>query len=186
MDTELDSSNDKMKCLYRFVIVFILISVICMFFVRVFVEPQSQRTIDAAMNGMAYNMSERVLLIHNIWQTSGKGAYFYPPKWLNLYNGVDSDNLGFDPKKISFLISDEGWPKDIIGINGINSPCARLWRGILGKKMKLFIEDVRIVHNPESQICIFKTSVSGFIYNYSNGTVIKQQNYDFDKDKDLK
>lgn len=172
----ISNADEKLGYLYRFIIVFIVISVLGVLSIKLFIEPQSDRTLETAMDSMATNMSERSLLIHNIWLSSGKDKLMYPPSWLNLYNGIEEKELGFNPKKLRFVISLNGWPMNVLGIDDDEKSCENLWRGILGKKLRLFIEEVRVVHKPDKEICIFNTSVSSFIYNYNNGSVVKLTN----------
>ena len=163
--------DDRIRTLVHFLIVFILISVIAVLCVKLFIEDQADRTLKTAMQTMSSNMSQRVLIIHNFWALNGKTSVLHLPYWVHLNNENSNDPLTFDPKKNSFVMSQSGWPKDVNGVDH-PTPCGRLWVGVLAHNLELYIEKVKIMHNDVQNLCIYRTSVNGFSYNYDNGEMI--------------
>ncbi len=166
-----EEANEKLKSLYRFVVVFIVIVLIAVGCIKFLVEPQSDRTLNLAMNNLATNLSQRSMLVHNLWLTdTSRTQDFHLPSWVKLYQDVRYDKIGFNPKELVFVMSKTGWPKDVKGINRDNS-CERLWVGLLGKDIKLFIEEVKVIAHPEDNSCTYHTRVTSFKYNFMTGEV---------------
>lgn len=163
--------DERSKLLYQFLLIVLILSVIVVVFVKTFAEPQRERTLQLAMNTLAVNFSQRSLLLHNFWLMDGnKPSVLFTPSWLHLYYDTRIDQLGFKPTEVSFVMSENGWVKDVNGTN-ISEQCTRIWFVVLGKNTELYLENIKIFHDVNRGMCFYLTSSSGFAYNYNTGEV---------------
>ncbi len=166
-----DASNEKLLRIYHFILVGGIVVLVMCLFILFFIIPQTDRTLDTSVKTTASTFNERSLIIHNIWLTDSKRKFLKLPKWLNLYQDADEEKLGFDPDNVIFKMTPKGWPYDVQGIDNSDNLCRHLWLGILGHGTRFFVEDVKTINKQDESLCLFLTSVSGFSYNYENGTV---------------
>ena len=167
-----ERGNEKLLRLWQSLLWCAVVMLVMYLFVRNFILPQSDRTLETSMNTMAHNFGERLALIHNFWLHDNRRKNLKVPSWVNLYAGADESKLGFNPSRVIFVMSPQGWPKDVRGIPGDSQdPCRLIWLSLLGRDESLFITNVKVVAEPAKNECVFTTSISGFVYNYSDGSV---------------
>ncbi len=169
-----DNSNEKLLKIWQFLWGCSVIVLVIYLFVSNFILPQSDRTLETSMNTVAHNFGERLALLHSLWLQDGKRRNMKVPSWVNLYAGSDESRLGFNPDRVVYVMSPQGWPMDVRGISREEQePCRLIWLGLLGRDESLFIARVAARPVPDKNECVFTTNVSGFVYNYSDGSVNK-------------
>ena len=156
-----ERGNEKLLRLWQSLLWCAVVMLVMYLFVRNFILPQSDRTLETSMNTMAHNFGERLALVHNLWLHDNRRRNLKVPSWVNLYAGSDESKLGFSPDRVIFVMSPQGWPMDVRGMPGDSQD----------RDESLFITNVRVVAEPAKNECVFTTSVSGFVYNYSDGSV---------------
>ncbi|MGN1394755.1 MAG: hypothetical protein ACI4V7_12125 [Succinivibrionaceae bacterium] len=163
-----DINDDFIKILH-FCLVLMLFIGVSTVFVRYFIIPQINRTLDSAMTTVSHTFSERVGLVHNLWNNDNKRNLFVLPKWVNFKMEHQQENL-------VFVMNAKGWPIDVIGLNTAYNKCEKIWIALMNNNTKLFIDNVEIENDSNNGKCIFRTSVSGFVYNQADGTVHRIEN----------
>lgn len=169
-------ANERLIKIFNFLLTAGIIVLISVFFVSKFIMPQTLRTTSTAMDTISRNFSSRMFALHNLW-TIEHNSNFVLPTWANIFNEQNTEELGFDPKKLVFKMTSSGWVRDVSGVEGKNS-CERIWMVVLGKKLKLYYTDVKTVDLPNETLCVYYADQIGFSYNYSNGDIQKVNKVD--------
>lgn len=158
-------SNFRFIKLLNFCLSFIIIIGIISYYLNYILWTQSERTVASVMDSHVMNFNERIILIHNLWNADSKRKKFFLPSWTK-FNNIEGK------RPIGFLMSDNGWPMDVIDDQDNASPCEKIWKNIIDSK-DFYIEKLKVVQH--SDYCVFSTSQVEIEYYFHTG-VIKSSN----------